>query len=587
MSIPRSEFPNPQLRRDNWLCLNGEWEFETDIAGEKRFPEEESRDWDKKLVDRSYEFKRHLKDKITVPFCPESELSGVNYKGYMDAVWYRRDLTLPDEMKGKRIILHFGAVDHDATVFINGKEVGSHHGGYTPFSFDITDRLTGKDDYITVYAEDDLRRGKYGAGKQSYKVNSVGCFYTRTTGIWQSVWIEAVEPQHIDFFRLTPIVEESSLAIELNTSLASEVTLTAVASLEGREVGKRSVVMENGYTAFSLTLSELKLWELGQGNLYDLTLTLSDNGNELDKVQSYFGMRSVSFKDGKFYLNGRSVFGRFVLDQGFYPDGIYTAKDPSYFERDIRLSMELGFNGARFHEKLFEPLCIYAADKAGYMIWDEYPDWNMDHTSLDCLPELISAWQEEVRRDYNHPSIIGWCCLNETWDREYRRQNDAVLRTIYGVVKSLDNTRPVIDTSGNYHVVTDTYDTHDYEQDPEKWAQYFAGDPHYDRFKGIRQTYNGTPYWVSEYGGIKLSDGINGWGYGSAARDKEEFIARYKGLTDVLLDNPECWALCYTQLTDVEQEQNGLYYYDRSDRFTPEEKARLRAIMTRKAAVED
>ena len=587
MSIPRSEFPNPQFRRDNWLCLNGEWEFEMDIAREKRFPVDARRDWDNRVIELSGEFKTKLDGKIIVPFCPESELSGVGYKGYMDAVWYRRDLEIPQNMKGKRIILHFGAVDHDTTVFVNSKEVGVHHGGYTPFAFDITDYLNYENDFITVYAEDDLRHGKYGAGKQSQKVNSVGCYYTRTTGIWQSVWIEAVEPQHIDFFRLTPVVEESAVSIELNTKTADEVTLTATATFGGKVVGEKSVRMANGYTAFSLPLSELKLWDLGKGNLYDLTLTLKDGERELDKVYTYFGMRSIAFKDGKFYLNGRSVFGRFILDQGFYPDGIYTAKDTSYFEKDIRLAMDLGYNGARFHQKIFEPLCLYEADKAGYMVWDEYADWNMDFTSLACLPELISSWQEEVKRDYNHPCIIGWCCLNETWDIEFRRQNDDVLRTIYSVVKNLDNTRPVIDTSGNYHVVTDTYDTHEYQQNPELFRSWFENDSYYDRFSPARQQYNGTPYWVSEYGGIKLADGVEGWGYGDSARSKEEFIARYKGLTDTLLDNPKCWALCYTQLTDVEQEQNGLYYYDRTDRFTKEEKEMLRAIMARKAKVEE
>ncbi len=584
MKILRSEFPNPQFRRDNWLCLNGEWEFEMDIANEKYFTDH-SRDNSNKVYSQSLEKSRKLESKIIVPFCPESELSGIGYKGYMDAVWYRRDLIIPENMKDKRIILHFGAVDHEATIFINGNKVGTHVGGYTPFSFDITDFLNYKNDYVTVYAQDDLRNGKYGGGKQSPKANSYQCYYTRTTGIWQSVWIEAVESQRIDFFRLTPVVEESALSVELNTTLASDVTLTATATFNGEKVGEKSVEMKNGYTAFSLALSKLELWDLGKGNLYDLTLTLTKDGKEIDKVYSYFGMRSVCFKDGKFYLNGRSVFGRFILDQGFYPDGIYTAKDTSYFTRDIRLAMDLGFNGARFHEKIFEPLALYEADKLGYMVWDEYPDWGMDHTSLNCLPELISVWQEEIKRDYNHPCIIGWCCLNETWDIEYRRQNNDVLKTIYSVVKNLDNTRPVIDTSGNYHVATDTYDTHDYEQDPEIWAKNFANDPYYDRFKDVRQTYNGTPYWVSEYGGIKLSDGYDGWGYG-ATKSKEEFIARYKGLTDVLIDNSKCWALCYTQLTDVEQEQNGLYFYDRTDRFTKEEKEQLRAIMVRKAAVE-
>lgn len=587
MAILRSEFPDPQLRRENWLNLNGEWEFEMDLANQG-YVVRGGREWSVKTVETSFEKRRKLNDKIIVPFAPESELSGIGYKGFMDAVWYRKDISLPESFKGKRCVIHFGAVDHHATLFVNGEKVGEHFGGYTPFKFDITDYLNGEDDYITLLAQDDIRNGKYGAGKQSSRVNSYGCAYTRTTGIWQTVWLEAVPVCHIDHFRLTPVVEEQALNIELNTATADAVTLVASASFNGKPMGEKTVEMKNGYTAFSLALNELILWDLGKGNLYDLKLTLKKGDEVIDEVFSYFGMRSVCLKDGKFYLNGKSVFGRFILDQGFYHDGIYTAPTTDRFDQDVKLAMDLGYNGARFHEKVFEPLAIYAADKAGYMIWDEYPDWNMDYTDTECLPVFLMNWQEEIRRDYNHPSIIGWCCMNETWDRNHRWQDNNVLRTVYRMVKNLDTTRPVIDTSGNYHVETDTYDVHWYEQDPEKFAAAFAENPYFDNH-AHRQTYNGTPYWVSEYGGIKLENGAgDGWGYGNnSPQSTKDFIARYKGLTDVLLDNPKCWALCYTQLYDVEQEQNGLYFYDRSDRFTEDEKKQLREIMIRKAAVED
>ncbi len=585
MKVFRSEHPEPQLKRENWLNLNGEWEFEIDFCNVGKERVEQS-DWINRVICEPYQKRKSLKDKIIVPFAPESELSGIGYKGFMEAVWYRKEINLPESFKNKRVILHFGAVDHEATVYVNGNEVGKHVGGYTPFKFDITDFLTGENDYVTVLAEDDIRHGTYGAGKQSQRANSHGCFYTRTTGIWQTVWLEAVEPQHIDFFRLTPIVETKELNIELNTAKTTPVTLTAEAFFAGKKQGERSVEMKNGYTAFSLALDELYLWDLGQGNLYDLKLTLRENGKIIDEVSSYFGMRSVCLRDGKFYLNGRSVFGRFILDQGFYPDGIYTAPSVDCFERDIKLAMDLGYNGARFHEKVFEPLAIYAADKAGYMLWDEYPDWNMAISEIECLPEFLRSWQEEVRRDYSRPSIIGWCCLNETWDWHNRRQCNAILEAGYYLVKNLDPTRPVIDTSGNYHVVTDTYDVHWYEQNVEKFKSTFAENPCFDNHQN-RQTYNGTPYWVSEYGGIRLTDGTDGWGYGDGAKSKQEFIDRYVGLTETLLENPKCWALCYTQLYDVEQEQNGLYYYDRTDRFTSEEKEKLRAVMLRKALVEE
>ncbi len=574
MSIPRPEHPEPQFKRDNWVNLNGEWEFEIDFCSEG--------------LDKKYYLRDKLNDKIIVPFAPESDLSGIGYKGFMDAVWYRRELDIPASFKDKRVLLHFGAVDHEAFVYVNGTLAGTHKGGYWPFYFDITDLLKETGNYVTVLAVDDMRNGKYGAGKQCPDLNSRGCFYTRTTGIWQTVWMEAVEAQHIDFFRLTPVVEESAVSVELNTVLSGDCLLTAEAFFGGESVGKRTVSVKAGHASFELKLSKLHLWDLGQGNLYDLKLTLSNGNKVLDEVKSYFGMRSVCFKDGKFYLNGRSVFGRFILDQGFYKDGIYTAPDVSRFDEDIKLSTDLGYNGARFHEKVFEPLALYAADKAGYMVWDEYPDWHLNHDDISCLDELIPDWLAEIRRDYNHPSIIGWCCLNETWDRGPKklRQDDRLLETIYRVVKSQDNTRPVIDTSGNFHVITDTFDIHWYEQNPEAFRKGF------EENNGVfvnftdRQSYNNTPYWVSEYGGIKLPDDDGGWGYGNAPKDRNEFFERYKGLTDVLLDDEKCWALCYTQLYDVEQEVNGLYRYDRSDKFTAKEKKFLKSVMERKAAVE-
>ncbi len=577
-NVPRPEHPEPQLRRDAWVNLNGKWQFEMDCANEGKY--------------KKWEERTDFKQSIIVPFAPESELSGIGHKGYMDAVWYRRKLNVPTAWKGKRVILHFGAVDQDAYVYVNGKFVGEHHGGWWNFKFDITDFLNESDNYVTVRAEDDIRNGKYGGGKQSKSYYSAGCHYTRTTGIWQTVWMEAVDATHIDYFRLTPDIGSSSLNVELNTSVADDVTLTAVATFNGAKMGTATVNMPSHHTAFTLKLRELYLWDLGQGNLYDLKLTLKKKGKVIDTVYTYFGMRSVDLKDGKFLLNGKSVFGRFVLDQGFYKDGILTAPSVDRFEQDIRLSMEMGFNGARFHEKVFEPLALYTADKMGYMVWDEYPDWGIHVDDFTCLARIIPDWLSEIKRDYNHPSIIGWCCLNETWDRKDGNQkyyqDDRMLATIYDVVKSQDMMRPVIDTSGNFHVKTDTYDIHWYEQNPEIYAKNYAENPYYDNWAS-RQTYNGTPYWVSEYGGIKVpgfSEGSDAWGYGNAPKDRDEFFARYKGLTDVLLDNPKCWALCYTQLYDVEQEQNGLYNYDRTDKFTPEEKTKLCEIMGRRAAVE-
>jgi hypothetical protein len=293
----------------------------------------------------------------------------------------------------------------------------------------------------------------------------------------------------------------------------------------------------------------------------------------------------------KFLINKKSVFQRLVLDQGFYPDGIYTAPTEEALIRDIRLSMEAGFNGARLHQKVFEPRFLYHCDRMGYLVWGEQGNWGLDVSAPDGVKNFLPEWLEVLKRDFNHPSIIGWCPFNETWDYEGRRQDNALLEIVYHTTKLFDTTRPCIDTSGNYHVVTDIYDLHDYEQSPEKFKAFYAGfaaggelaDSHSDRQTPVK----GVPVFISEYGGIKWDeDGGNekSWGYGNAPKTKEEFLARYRGLTDSLLDNPRMCGFCYTQLYDVEQEVNGLYTYARKPKFDMDI---LRRINSRKAAIEE
>ena len=285
------------------------------------------------------------------------------------------------------------------------------------------------------------------------------------------------------------------------------------------------------------------------------------------------------------------MFQRLVLDQGFYPDGIYTAPTEEALVKDVELSMAAGFNGARLHQKVFEPLFLYHCDKAGYLVWGEQGCWGLDYSNPAALKYFLPEWMEALERDFNHPAIIGWCPFNETWDYEGRRQDDSLLANVYKMTKLYDTTRPCIDTSGNYHVVTDIYDLHNYEQDPAKFAAI------YESFKqggdlednhGYRQTpVKGIPTFISEYGGIKWDEeGVekDGWGYGAGPATKEEFLNRYKGLTDALLDNPHMFAFCYTQLYDVEQELNGLYTYERKPKFDMDV---IKAINARKAAIED
>ncbi len=584
LMIYRQEHPKPQFMRENWQNLNGTWDFEFDfgVSGEARGLFEK---------DAAYS------QKINVPFCPESKLSGIEYTDFIDSVWYRREIELTGEQLKDRVILHFGAVDYFTTVYVNGKKCGTHKGGYVSFSFDISEYVTEGTNVITVHAEDDTRSRLIPSGKQSEQYHSYGCFYTRTTGIWQTVWLEFVPQTFIKKAKYTTDI--NNVTVTILAELCGAGTLTAEAFYEGKPVGTASVTTNGGTSVLTIALSEKHLWEVGNGRLYDLVLTY---GN--DKVQSYFGLRALQLKDKKFLINDKSVFQRLILDQGFYPDGIYTAPSDEELIGDIRRSLAMGFNGARLHEKVFEERFLYHCDRLGYIVWGEFPNWGLDHSYADSIYGFLPEWLEEVDRDFNHPAIVGWCPFNETWDQNGRKQFDELLSTVYHATKAADPTRPCIDTSGNYHVITDIYDLHDYEQDPAKFARHYeelgkANTFDFHQALEDRQRYDGkVPFFVSEYGGIGWSPeiksdgyGVEGavvgedaWGYGKTPTTPEAFLSRLKGLTDVLLDNELMFALCYTQLTDVEQEQNGLYTYDRQPKFDPEI---IHAIFARKAAIED
>ena len=570
--IYRTEHPKPQFQRDNWMNLNGPWQFEIDHgnSGEAR---------------GMYDPAIQLSRTINVPFCPESKLSGVEYKDFMYSVWYKRSVTLTAEQVQGRVVLHFGAVDYLATLYINGKKVGTHKGGYVSFAFDITDYVVEGENVITLHAEDDTRNRLIPYGKQCPLYYSAGCSYTRTTGIWQTVWLEFTPKTYIKKVKFYPDADAGNGALSVHAELVGKGNFTVQASFEGKPMGTVTLANVQGYVVATLELAEKHLWELGKGGLYDLTLTFGE-----DTVNSYFGLRSILYTDKKFYLNGKSVFQRTILDQGFYPDGVYTAPSDEELIADIDRSMAMGFNGARRHEKVFEERFLYHADRKGYLVWGEYPNWGLDHSYSDAIYGILPEWLEEVDRDFNHPSIIGWCPFNETWDKNDRKQFDDLLALVYQATKSADPTRPCIDTSGNFHVITDVYDLHDYTQDVEEFAKHYAditeedGLNFHSSFKNRQKYDRKLPFFLSEYGGIRWTEDQAGWGYGQAPQSAEEFLNRLKGLTDVLLDNPHIMGLCYTQLTDVEQEQNGLYTYDRKPKFDP---ALIYPIFARKAAIED
>ncbi len=566
MIIDRPEHPNPQFMRSSWMNLNGQWQFEIDHGNSGQ-------------SQGFYEPEKAFPQTIRVPFCPESKLSGIAYKDFMRAVWYKRDFEItPAQLQGC-VMLHFGAVDYEATVYINGVKCGSHKGGYVSFALDITPYIKAGTNTVTVHAEDDTRNRRIPSGKQSDRFESYGCFYTRTTGIWQTVWLEFLPKAYIKKVKYTTDIENGVLHIA--AELVGRGVLQASASYEGEPMGSASVSGNGGSVCLSLPLKEIHLWEVGKGGLYDLKLSYGE-----DEVDSYFGIRSLQLDGYKFLINGKSVFQRLVLDQGFYPDGIYTAPSDEELVGDIKRSLAMGFNGARLHEKVFEKRFLYHCDRMGYIVWGEYPNWGLDHSDPTCIYTVLPEWLEELERDFNHPSIVGWCPFNETWDTDCRKQYDELLSLVYRVTKSVDPARPCIDTSGNFHVMTDIFDVHNYDQNPETFAACYDSLPSAitDRHE-CRQKYQpGDPIFVSEYGGIAWSEDPSGWGYGNAPASKEEFLDRLKGLTDALLNNKYMFGFCYTQLTDVEQEQNGLYTYDRKAKFDP---AVISAIISGKAAIEE
>ena len=572
MNIPRQEHPEPQFQRSCWENLNGIWEFEIDRSASG--------------VDRKFYAAKKFSRRITVPFCPESKLSGVGITDFLNSVWYRKSVNIKKD--DKRIILHIGACDYLTTCYVNSKKVGSHEGGYTSFSFDITDYVNDGENIIVIHALDNDRSGLQPRGKQSVKYHSSGCFYTRTTGIWQTVWLEYVPQQHIEKVKYYP--DSINGVLNIKAIVKGHGMLTATAYYNGQEVGT-ACGYNNGENAdLSIQLKEKHLWEVGNGQLYDLVLTFCE-----DRVQSYFGLRNVELDGYKFLLNGKCVFLRTVLDQGYYPDGVYTAPSEDDLIRNIQISLDAGFNGARLHQKVFEPRFLYHCDRMGYLVWGEYANWGLDHTELHALPTLLREWMEVIERDFNHPSIIGWCPFNETWNIDGKKQNDEVIEMTYRYTKAIDTTRPCIDTSGNFHVMTDIYDFHDYLQKTDLFEEYLKKLEDEDIVycqvarkavhKG-RQTYNGGPVFISEYGGIKWDTerDIKSWGYGDAPETEEEFISRYKGLTEAIHKSRKLMGLCYTQLYDVEQEKNGLYTYDRVPKF---DMTIFKAINSQKSAIED
>ena len=490
---PRPEYPRPQFERAAWVNLNGTWNFDFDF-GESG-------------IERNLHKADKLDKQITVPFCPESKLSGIQHVDFINCVWYQRKISIPSEWNGKKIFLNFGAVDYKSEVYIDGNMVQRHTGGSSSFAVDITRYVKpGQTHNLVVHVKDDVRSGKQTGGKQSGQYASYGCFYTRVTGIWQTVWMEAVDAKGLKTVVVRPDIDQKQLVVMPEFDQESDYTLEVVLKDGDKTVAKKEGPCSN-HAVVVLPVKNMKLWSPETPYLYDLSYTVKDkDGKTVDEVKSYAGMRKVHVSDGKFYLNNKPYFQRLVLDQGFYPDGIWTAPSDEALKNDIVLSKNAGFNGARLHQKVFEERYYYWADKLGYITWGESASWGVDVNDEVAARNFLSEWSEVVVRDRNHPSLVTWTPLNETWssrDGEYTR----FVRDIYNVTKAIDPTRPVNDASGDDHVVTDIWTVHNYEADGNKLFEqlkFVEGKEPYrnTRNKPFLAVYEGQPYMVDEFGGI-------------------------------------------------------------------------------------
>lgn len=593
-AIPRAEYPRPQFERNAWINLNGEWTYSFDFGSSGL-----EREWFKSTG---------FDQKIIVPFCPESKLSEVEYKDFINHMWYHRTISIPQDWANKQVLLNFGAVYYKSEIYIDGVFAARHFGGTSSFQVDITPYVkAGQTHNLVVYVESDVRSTHQPSGKQNLQFASYGCNYTRTTGIWQTVWMEAVHPEGLQSVQMIPDIDQQQLIIrprfykELGGKL--EVTLKD----NGKVVSKETVAA-NSLSTVILPVKKMKTWSPENPFLYDVELRVIDKaGNVVDEVKSYAGMRKVHIEGKKIYLNNQPYYQRLVLDQGFYPDGIWTAPSDEALKKDIQLSMEAGFNGARLHQKVFEERFYYWADKLGYLTWGEASSWGMDCNDIETARNFITEWTEIVERDRNHPSILIWTPTNEEFWPD-RVQYPRLMQDLYKLTKAIDPTRPFHGTSGGSHIATDIWTVHNYEQDPAKLKELLYNDgklmeapkweiqlmPKNIGFNGLKYTDQYTfpqykhdmPYLIDEFGGIKWNPSQQmesaqntSWGYGEPPHSLEEFYARLEGLVNTVLSlSDHVWGYCYTQLTDVEQEQNGIYYYDRSPKF---DMKRIHAIFSK------
>lgn len=576
------DYPRPQFTRTDWENLNGTWDFgfDDENAGEKK-------KW-------YQEFKGDKK--INVPFTYETKLSGIQDETRHDFIWYHRTISVDGEkLENNRYILHFEGSDFITKVWVNDAYAGSHRGGYARCSFDVTNLVHDGENELTVKVEDSYDP-QQPRGKQRWIKENFGCWYIQTTGIWKTVWSEYVPKIGLASVKMTPDLQNAALKLEYEVDAAEEVLgedliVTASVSFKGVPVAKQSVMANQKHVGTTMNVSYygsiglewgVCTWTPSQPDLYDIDFTVIYKGEAVDEIGSYFAMREIRIDGPNILLNGHPLYQRLILDQGYWRDSHLTAPSEEALIEDIDKIHALGYNGLRKHQKIEDERFLYWCDVKGMLVWSEmaaayqYSDY--------AVEEFAKEWMEIVRQNYNHPCIITWTPINESWgvsQVETRRVEQHFTEAVYHLTKSFDMMRPVIVNDGWEHTISDIITLHDYEE---------VGDTLYKRYTEYKDQimttevyhssgksafangyeYKGQPMIISEYGGIAFNNDDSGWGYGNKVNTKEDFIRRFDDITTAVKKIPYCCGFCYTQVSDVQQEINGLMDIDRNFKVEPE-----------------
>ncbi len=567
------DYPRPQLVRNNWENLNGTWDFSFDDenCGEytkwyETFPEDK---------------------KIQVPFTYETKLSGIQDETSHDNIWYRRIIVVSEnKLNNNKLMLHFEGSDFVTKVWINGRMAGSHKGGYSRFSFDISALVVDGENEIVVKVEDsyDIQQPR---GKQRWKKDNFACWYVQTTGIWKTVWMEYVSKINLSSMKITPVLSEQSVELEFEVEancLSSELYVEASITFGDVFVNKAVIAVPTNHVTTKLNVyvkdfadwGGIKQWTPGEPNLYDLQVRVLYQNEVCDTIESYFGMRDIRIDKCNILLNGVPLYQRLILDQGYWKDSHLTPPSEEALLEDIDKIRQLGYNGLRKHQKIEDERFLYWCDVKGMLVWSEAP---AAYQFTDyAVEEFTREWMEIVRQNYNHPSIITWTPFNESWgisSVEVNRTEQHFTEAIYHLTKSFDKYRPVIVNDGWEHTVSDIITLHDYEE---------VGKIFYDRYNNCKDQilttevyhsshksvmangydYKGQPIIISEYGGIAFNNDDSGWGYGNKVKDEEDFLKRFDDITTAIKEVPYICGYCYTQVSDVQQEINGLMDIERN-----------------------